>query len=144
LNIFQGIFKNYLFLGIIFIEIVLQFVIVQFLNKFAQTVKLNAKWWGLCIAIGFVSWPVAFIFKFVPVPDKQFQPNFSCGWCGRRKTRKHRKNMEIENKLEDNDPSGSPALVPNHGENVNHADKYAPSNGEISTDEEKSRVANAV
>jgi hypothetical protein len=31
-------------------------------------------------------------------------------------------------------------VVPNHGENVNHA----PTNGEISTDEEKSRVANAV
>jgi hypothetical protein len=27
---------------------------------------------------------------------------------------------------------------------VNHADKHAPSNGEISTDEEKSCVANAV
>jgi hypothetical protein len=31
-----------------------QFIIVQFLNKFAATVKLSAKWWGVCIAIGFM------------------------------------------------------------------------------------------
>jgi len=32
----------------------MQFIIVQYLNKFAQTVKLNVKWWGLCVAIGFI------------------------------------------------------------------------------------------
>lgn len=31
-----------------------QFIIVQFLNKFAATVKLSGKWWGICIAIGFM------------------------------------------------------------------------------------------
>jgi len=44
--------------------------------------------------------------------------------------------------------AGPPAVVPNNGENVNHAVNHAdkqhvPTNGEISTDE-KSRVANAV
>jgi len=135
-------------MGIIVVEIILQFIIVQYLNKFAQTKKLSVKWWGLCVAIGFISWPVAFIFKFIPVPKKQFQPTMSCGWCGKRKTRKQKKKTEIENEREDNNPSGPPAVVPNNGESVNHAVNHAdkqpvPTNGEISTDE-KSRVANAV
>ncbi|KAG0628831.1 hypothetical protein M758_1G055700 [Ceratodon purpureus] len=67
LNIFQGIHKNYFFISIIVIEVILQFIIVQFLNGFAQTVKLEAKWWGLCIGIGFISWPVAAFIKFVRV-----------------------------------------------------------------------------
>ncbi len=36
-----------------------QFVIVEFLNKFAQTTKLPLKWWIFCILIGIVSYVLA-------------------------------------------------------------------------------------
>ncbi len=36
--------------------VLLQFVIVEFLNKFAQTTKLPVKWWILCIIIGLISY----------------------------------------------------------------------------------------
>jgi Ca2+-transporting ATPase len=58
-NVFEGIHKNYLFISIIVITVALQFVIVEFLNKFAQTTKLPVKWWILCILIGIVSYALA-------------------------------------------------------------------------------------
>ncbi|KAH7302250.1 hypothetical protein KP509_23G062400 [Ceratopteris richardii] len=69
-NIFKGLSTNWLFLGIIGITIVFQAIIVQFLNKFASTEDLNWKYWLISIAIGFVSWPIAFLVKFLPVPEK--------------------------------------------------------------------------
>lgn len=35
----------------------------------------------------YYSWPLGFLVKFIPVPQKQFQPNFNvcCGWGKRRK-----------------------------------------------------------
>lgn len=71
-NIFQGLHKNYLFMGIILLEIVLQFLIVQFLKKFASTHSLSWTQWLICIAIGLVSWPLAFLLKFIPVREKPF------------------------------------------------------------------------
>jgi Ca2+-transporting ATPase len=69
-NVFQGIYKNYLFMGIIGITVFLQVVIVTFLNNFADTTMLAIKWWGLCVAIGFVSLPLGVLIKCVPVPTK--------------------------------------------------------------------------
>lgn len=69
-NVFEGIHKNYLFLGIIAITIFFQVIIVTFLNDFADTTMLEIKWWGLCIAIGSVATPLAVLIKCVPVPKK--------------------------------------------------------------------------
>lgn len=69
-NVFRGLSTNYLFLGIVGITVVLQAIIVEFLNKFASTVKLSWQYWLISIAIGFLSWPIAFLVKFIPVPKK--------------------------------------------------------------------------
>ncbi|KAF5199193.1 Calcium-transporting ATPase 12, plasma membrane-type [Thalictrum thalictroides] len=71
-NVFKGIYKNKLFLAIIGITIVLQVVMVEFLKKFANTERLNWGQWGICIGIAAVSWPLAWIVKCIPVPDKPF------------------------------------------------------------------------
>jgi len=55
------------------------------------------------------SWPVAFIFKFVPVPEKQFQPNFG-GCCGKRKKKKA-KTEENEITPEINEHSGESYII---------------------------------
>ncbi|XP_010541090.1 PREDICTED: calcium-transporting ATPase 10, plasma membrane-type [Tarenaya hassleriana] len=68
MNIFVGVLKNRLFVGIIFITAVLQVVIVEFLGTFASTTKLNWKMWLVSIGIGFISWPLALIGKCIPVP----------------------------------------------------------------------------
>ncbi|KAL5702173.1 P-type Ca(2+) transporter [Ranunculus cassubicifolius] len=69
-NVFEGVLSNKLFLGIIGITVVLQVVMVEFLNKFADTVRLNWVQWGICVGIAAVSWPLAWVVKCIPVPDK--------------------------------------------------------------------------
>ncbi|KAK3221270.1 hypothetical protein Dsin_008295 [Dipteronia sinensis] len=67
-NIFAGITKNRLFMGIVALTIVLQILIIEFLGKFASTVRLNWKHWIISVVIGFIGWPLAFLGKFIPVP----------------------------------------------------------------------------
>ncbi|KAE8731558.1 Calcium-transporting ATPase 8, plasma membrane-type [Hibiscus syriacus] len=69
-NVFEGIHKNKLFIGIIGITIVLQVVMVEFLKRFADTERLNWGQWGACIAMAAVSWPLGWVVKCLPVPEK--------------------------------------------------------------------------
>ncbi|GLT78634.1 hypothetical protein SLA2020_501630 [Shorea laevis] len=69
-NVFKGIHKNKLFLGIIGMTIVLQVVMVEFLKRFAGTERLNWGQWGACIAMATVSWPIGWIVKCIPVPER--------------------------------------------------------------------------
>ncbi|KAL3724818.1 hypothetical protein ACJRO7_029911 [Eucalyptus globulus] len=68
-NVFQGIHKNKLFLGIIFMTVVLQVVMVEFLKRFADTERLSWGQWGACIGIAAMSWPIGWVVKCIPVPD---------------------------------------------------------------------------
>jgi len=68
-NVFKGITKNKLFIGIVGITVVLQVLIIEFLGKFTKTVKLNWSMWLISIIIGLLSWPLAAIGKLIPVPE---------------------------------------------------------------------------
>ncbi|BAT76789.1 hypothetical protein LR48_Vigan728s000700 [Vigna angularis] len=70
-NIFKGVTRNYLFMGIVLITVVLQIVIIEFLGKFTKTVKLNWKLWLISVIIAFISWPLAVVGKLIPVPKAQ-------------------------------------------------------------------------
>ncbi|XP_057433537.1 calcium-transporting ATPase 8, plasma membrane-type-like [Lotus japonicus] len=76
-NIFKGVTKNYLFMGIVGLTVVLQIVIVEFLGKFTSTVRLNWKQWLICVIIGFIGWPLAVVGKFIPVPETPVNNYFS-------------------------------------------------------------------
>ncbi|KAJ8452142.1 LOW QUALITY PROTEIN: hypothetical protein Cgig2_016723 [Carnegiea gigantea] len=105
LNIFEGVFRNHLFIGIVGITIILQVrtitiqsyilnsanllnvtvflstfgvIIVEFLGKFASTVGLSWNLWLVCIAIGFISWPLAAVGKRIPVPKTPLSKYFKC------------------------------------------------------------------
>ncbi|XP_042015700.1 calcium-transporting ATPase 9, plasma membrane-type-like isoform X2 [Salvia splendens] len=76
-NVFSGVTKNRLFMGIVGLEVVLQLVIIFFLGKFATTVRLSWKLWLISIAIGSISWPLAAIGKLIPVPETPIGESFS-------------------------------------------------------------------
>ncbi|QCD80324.1 Ca2+-transporting ATPase [Vigna unguiculata] len=71
-NIFKGVTRNYLFMGIVATTVVLQIVIIEFLGKFTKTVKLDWKLWLISVIIAFISWPLAVVGKLIPVPEAQF------------------------------------------------------------------------
>ncbi|KAF7847439.1 hypothetical protein BT93_L2965 [Corymbia citriodora subsp. variegata] len=68
-NVFEGIHRNKLFLGIIFMTMVLQVVMVEFLKRFANTERLSWGQWGACLGIAAASWPIGWVVKCIPVPD---------------------------------------------------------------------------
>ncbi|KAI9182736.1 hypothetical protein LWI28_028360 [Acer negundo] len=68
-NVFKGILKNRLFLGIVGITIVLQVVMVEFLKKFANTVRLDWEQWLACIVMAAFTWPIGWFVKFIPVTE---------------------------------------------------------------------------
>ncbi|GFP97986.1 calcium-transporting ATPase 12 plasma membrane-type [Phtheirospermum japonicum] len=75
-NVFKGIHRNKLFLGIIGVTIVLQIVMVEFLRDFADTVSLSLRQWGVCVAVAAVTWPIGWVMKFVPVMETPFLSYF--------------------------------------------------------------------
>ncbi|KAJ6828950.1 calcium-transporting ATPase 8, plasma membrane-type-like [Iris pallida] len=86
LNVFRGVTRNRLFMGIVGITVVLQVLIVEFLGKFFKTTTLSWKLWLVSIAIAFISWPLAVLGKFIPVPETPFSEYFlRCSRCCWRK-----------------------------------------------------------
>ncbi|KAF8014446.1 hypothetical protein BT93_H0313 [Corymbia citriodora subsp. variegata] len=90
-NVFEGIHKNKLFLGIISMTVVLQVVMVEFLKQFADTERLSWGQWGACIVIAAASWPIGWVVKCIPVPDT---PIFS--YVGFKSKKLARKIMQRE------------------------------------------------
>nr|GMC47641.1 calcium-transporting ATPase 9, plasma membrane-type-like isoform X1 [Ipomoea batatas] len=68
MDVFEGVMKNHLFVGIVGTTFILQIVIIEFLGKFTSTVRLDFKQWLISLAIGIVSWPLAILGKLIPVP----------------------------------------------------------------------------
>ncbi|XP_012080805.1 calcium-transporting ATPase 10, plasma membrane-type isoform X1 [Jatropha curcas] len=83
LNVFQGITKNRLFMGIVAVTLVLQIIIIEFIGKFTSTVKLNWKQWLVSVAIAIISWPLAAVGKLIPVPDTPLHKFFPRRFFGR-------------------------------------------------------------
>ncbi|KAL4590044.1 hypothetical protein LXL04_002962 [Taraxacum kok-saghyz] len=77
MNVFKGVTKNRLFMGIIGFTVVLQVIIIMFLGKFTTTVRLSWQFWLVSIVIGIISWPLAVIGKLIPVSERPFSEYFS-------------------------------------------------------------------
>ncbi|KAF7150243.1 hypothetical protein RHSIM_Rhsim02G0039200 [Rhododendron simsii] len=71
-NVFEGIHKNNLFLVIMGVTIAVQVVVVEFLKKVVGTERLNWWQWGVCVGSASVSWPIGWVVKWIPVPQKPF------------------------------------------------------------------------
>ncbi|GFZ08801.1 ATPase E1-E2 type family protein [Actinidia rufa] len=72
MNIVEAIHRKKLFCGIIGTIIVLQVVMVELLNRFADTERLCWGKWGACLGIAAVSWLIGRLVKFIPVPERPF------------------------------------------------------------------------
>nr|XP_010917644.2 calcium-transporting ATPase 7, plasma membrane-type [Elaeis guineensis] len=66
-NVFDGIHRNKLFLGIVGVTLILQVMMVELLKRFAGTERLGWGQWGICAGIAAISWPIAWIVKCIPV-----------------------------------------------------------------------------
>ncbi|KAJ7955855.1 Calcium-transporting ATPase [Quillaja saponaria] len=86
-NIFKGVTRNYLFIGIIGLTLALQIIIIEFLGKFTATVRLNWKHWLISVIIGVISWPLAVVGKFIPVPETPLSQFFTRAFHCRRTSR---------------------------------------------------------
>ncbi|KAM0905601.1 hypothetical protein ACQ4PT_017279 [Festuca glaucescens] len=86
-NVFKGVTKNHLFIGIICVTTAFQILIVEFLGKFFKIVRLNWTLWFVSVAIGLVSWPLAYVGKFIPVPVRPLQSYFKRVPCWRSSRR---------------------------------------------------------
>ncbi|MQM22942.1 hypothetical protein Taro_056001, partial [Colocasia esculenta] len=75
-NVFEGIHKNRLFLGIIAATLILQVLMVEFMKRFADTERLDWGQWGFCLGIAFLSWPIGWGIKWLPVGDKPISKLF--------------------------------------------------------------------
>ncbi|XP_022851194.1 calcium-transporting ATPase 9, plasma membrane-type-like [Olea europaea var. sylvestris] len=76
INVWKGVTKNRLFMGIVGLIVVLQVIIIFFLGKFTSTVRLNWKLWLVSVVIGIISWPLAIVGKLIPVPGRPFSDLF--------------------------------------------------------------------
>ncbi|XP_071710960.1 calcium-transporting ATPase 9, plasma membrane-type, partial [Rutidosis leptorrhynchoides] len=69
INVFSGVTKNHIFMGIIGTTFLLQVMIIQFLGKFTSTVRLGLNLWAVSILIAIFSCPLAVLGKLIPVPQ---------------------------------------------------------------------------
>ncbi|KAK1417096.1 hypothetical protein QVD17_26218 [Tagetes erecta] len=76
MNVFKGVTKNRLFMGIVGFTIILQVIIIMFLGKFTTTVRLSWQLWLVSIVIGLISWPLAVVGKLIPVSERPFSEYF--------------------------------------------------------------------
>lgn len=85
LNIFEGIHRNYFFIGIQFIIIAGQVVIVMFGGAAFSAHRLNRAQWLYSVGLGFLSIPVAVMLRLIP--DDLIQ-NMIPSWFIRKATPK--------------------------------------------------------
>lgn len=85
-NVFAGVHRNRMFLGIVAVTVALQVVMVELLTKFAGTERLGWGQWGACVGIAAVSWPIGWAVKCIPVPERPFHEIITARRRRRRST----------------------------------------------------------
>jgi len=72
-NVFDGIFTNPIFCGIILLTVVVQILIVEFGGIAVKTVPLTYDQWLYCILIGYMTLPFGFLLRLIPVPLEEWE-----------------------------------------------------------------------
>ncbi|CAL1717041.1 unnamed protein product [Somion occarium] len=66
LNIFEGVLRNYYFMGITLIEVGIQILIVFVGGAAFQVTRIGGREWGISIALGLVSIPLGALIRMIP------------------------------------------------------------------------------
>ncbi|KAJ7773167.1 Ca-transporting ATPase, partial [Mycena metata] len=66
LNIFEGVLKNWYFIGITSIEIAIQVLIVFIGGATFQVTRIGGREWGISLALGVVSIPLGVVIRLLP------------------------------------------------------------------------------
>ncbi|KAH8100992.1 calcium-translocating P-type ATPase [Cristinia sonorae] len=66
LNVFEGITRNYYFVGITLLEIAIQILIVFVGGAAFQVAHIGGKEWGISLALGFVALPLGALIRCIP------------------------------------------------------------------------------
>ena len=78
LNMFDGVFGNYIFLMVSIFTIGAQIFLVEVGGDFVQTSPLNVYQWLITVALGALGLPLGVLMRFIPVkddPNSFFTPN---------------------------------------------------------------------
>ncbi|KAF5451252.1 hypothetical protein F2P56_026372 [Juglans regia] len=67
IDVFKGILKNYVFVGVLSCTVLFQILIIEYLGTFANTSPLTLSQWFLSVVIGFLGMPIAAALKMIPV-----------------------------------------------------------------------------
>ena len=84
-NIFEGIHRNYFFIGIQIIIVGGQIIIIEFGGQAFSITKLKAREWGYSVVLGLLSLPVAALIRLIP---DDFIRRHIPAWFKRRATPK--------------------------------------------------------
>lgn len=71
-NIFSGLHKSYIFIGVLVVSAGLQAIIVEFGGAAFKCTGLSWDQWLFCIAIGALELPLGFLLRMIPVPERHF------------------------------------------------------------------------
>ncbi|XP_062203577.1 calcium-transporting ATPase 10, plasma membrane-type [Phragmites australis] len=66
INVIKGILKNYVFMTVLTSTVIFQFIMVQFLGKFANTTPLTRLQWLASVLLGLAGMPIAAVVKLIP------------------------------------------------------------------------------
>ncbi len=68
-NPFKGVFSNHVFLGVIFITVCFQIILIEFGDEFLKTAPLTWDQWLVSVALGAIGLPVGVLMRFIPVKE---------------------------------------------------------------------------
>ncbi|CAL0311584.1 unnamed protein product [Lupinus luteus] len=67
IDVFKGIFDNYVFAAVLSVTVLFQIIIVEYLGTFANTTPLTLAQWFFSLLVGFLGMPIAAQLKKIPV-----------------------------------------------------------------------------
>jgi calcium-translocating P-type ATPase len=71
MNVFKGLYKNGLFVGIILFTVVAQWGIVEYGGEFVRVVPLTEDQWIKCVLLGSLSLPLGGLMRLIPVAENK-------------------------------------------------------------------------
>lgn len=71
-NVFKGLRKNPVFIGIAIFTVIGQGLLVEFGGDFVKTTSLTSNQWVKCILLGALSLPIGGLMRLIPVKESEF------------------------------------------------------------------------